>query len=76
MEIISNEKQKTIEVWLTSKEKEDEHLQSRLKSLYAQWKQQKYFVAVFCSGSADLYEQTAGLLIHNQKSLAGEEIER
>ena len=50
MEIIQDDAKKLVQVWLSRKESGDEALQNQLKPMYAQWKQQKYMVAVFHSG--------------------------
>lgn len=70
MEFIEHHEKKNLEIWLTNSEKEDEKLQARLKSLYQRYKQKGYFVTVFLSGEAELYESALGLLSHNRKSLA------
>lgn len=54
---------------MTHQESQDEALQNRLKPMYAQWKKQKYLVAVFRSGSKDLRESVLDLLLHNKKVL-------
>ena len=70
MEIQRNETQKIISVWLTRAESQDQELQSRLKSMYPKWKQEKYLVAVYHSGKEDLYESTLALLAYNKKRCA------
>ena len=67
MEIIQDDAKKLVQVWLSQKESSDEALQSRLKPIYAQWKQQKYMVAVFRSGKENLKESTLALLAYNKK---------
>ena len=42
MEIIRDDAKKLVQVWLSQRESRDAALQSRLKPMYAQWKQQKY----------------------------------
>lgn len=75
MEIIRDEQAKIIEVWLTQAESTDQVLNDRLKPLYKKWKQQKYMTCVFRSGSRDLQDQTAGLLLHNRDYFAKKEVE-
>lgn len=70
MELFENQEKKNLEIWLTNSEKKSEVLQTRLKSLYQKYKQMGYFVTVFLSGEAELYESTLGLLSHNRKSIA------
>lgn len=70
MELIEHNETKSLEIWLTNSEKQDQELQTRLKSLYRRYKQKGYFVTVFLSGETELYESTLGLLSHNRKCLA------
>ena len=76
MEIIQDDAKKLVQVWLSRKESGDEALQSRLKPMYAQWKKQKYLVAVYRSGNKDLRESVLDLLLHNKKVLAEQAAER
>ena len=75
MELVKNQEKKDIEIWLTNSEKEDKELQARLKSLYHKYKQMGYFVTVFLSGEAELYESAFELLSHNRKCLAQKDYE-
>lgn len=70
MEIIRDDQKKLIQVWFNNREKQDAALQSRLKSAYAKWSQERYLVAVYQSGSRDLYQSTLDLLSHNKKRCA------
>ena len=70
MEIIQDDAKKLVQVWLSRKESGNEALLSRLKPMYAQWKQQKYMVAVFHSGQEDLQETTMALLADNKRRCA------
>ena len=76
MEIIQDDAKKLVQVWLSQKESRDEALQNRLKPMYAQWKQQKYTVAVFRSGKEDLKESTLALLAYNKKRCAELAVQR
>lgn len=76
MEIIRDDKKKRIQIWMTQQESQDEALQNRLKPMYAQWKKQKYLVAVYRSGNKDLRESVLDLLLHNKKVLAEQAAER
>ena len=76
MEIIQDDAKKLVQVWLSQKESRDEALQNRLKPMYAQWKQQKYTVAVFRSGKEDLKESTLALLAYNKKRCAELSVQR
>ena len=70
MEIERNEEKKIISVWLSKAESRDEDLQRRLKAMYPKWKKEKYLVAVYHSGTEDLYSSTLDLLAYNKKRCA------
>ena len=74
MEISINDERRTVDVWLSSEEKNDSAVQQRLKPLYTEYAGKKYTVAVFMSGSQDLYSLTSDLLCYNRKRIAELEI--
>ncbi|MCD8189627.1 MAG: hypothetical protein LUD78_05315 [Clostridiales bacterium] len=76
MEVNVREDKKLVDVWLTNVEKNDPQIQAQLKELYAQYKEKKYLVAVYQSGSRDLYESTLALLAYNKKRGAGLDVQR
>ena len=76
MEINVKDDIKIVEVWLTQEEKRDAVLRERLKPLYQDYKKKKYLVAVFESGSQNLWEETGALLCYNRKRIAQMEVER
>ena len=76
MEISINDERRTVEVWLSNEEKNDPTVQQRLKPLYTEYAGKKYTVAVFMSGSQDLYSLTSGLLCYNRKRIAEFEAEQ
>ncbi|MCD8384203.1 MAG: hypothetical protein LUC39_04500 [Clostridiales bacterium] len=65
-----------VDVWLTNAEKNDSQIQAQLKKLYAKYKEKKYLVAVYQSGSRDLYESTLALLAYNKKRVAELDVQR
>ena len=67
MEVCVKDSDKIVEVWLTNCEKNDTSLRQSLKPLYEKYKRKKYKIAVFESGNGDLFDSTAGLLLHNRK---------
>lgn len=67
MELKVHDNTKIVEVWMTNAEKNDPTVQARLKELYAKYKEKKYTVAVFQSGSGDLYQSTRDLLVCNKR---------
>ena len=76
MEIIRDDAKKLEQVCLTRQEGEDSAVQERLQPMYAQWKQQKYMVAVFHSGQEDLKENTMALLAYNKRRSAELAVQR
>ena len=76
MEICINDERKTVEVWLSNEEKNNPAVRQRLKPLYAEYAEKKYTVAVFMSGSQDLYSLTSGLLCYNRKRIAELEVKQ
>lgn len=76
MEICVNDNRKTVEVWLSNEEKNDPAVRQRLKPLYTEYAEKKYTVAVFMSGSQDLYSLTSDLLCYNRKRIAELEVEQ
>lgn len=76
MEICINDERKTVEVWLSNEEKNNPAVRQRLKPLYAEYAEKKYTVAVFMSGSQDLYSLTSDLLCYNRKHIAELEVEQ
>ena len=75
MELSINDERKTVEVWLSNEEKSDSAVQQHLKPLYTEYAEKKYTVAVFMSGSQDLYSLTSDLLCYNRKRIAELEVE-
>ena len=75
MEMDVRDDKKIVEIWLTNAEKNAPVLREQLKDVYAEYKAKKYMVAVFESGSADLYQSTRDLLLYNRRRLAEKEIQ-
>lgn len=67
---------KVVEVWLTQEEKQDATLRKQLKPLYREYKGKNYLVAVFESGTRNLWTETGALLCYNKKRIARMEMER
>ena len=76
MELSINDEHRTVEVWLSNEEKNNPAVRQRLKPLYAEYAEKKYTVAVFMSGSQDLYSLTSDLLRYNRKHIAELEVEQ
>ena len=71
MDIHVHDDRKIVEIWLSRSEQADARLHEALRPLYRAYGGKKYTVAVFQSGTEDLYEQTHQLLLHN-RTLAAE----
>ena len=76
MEIKIHDDKKIVEVWLTNAEKFDPVIQSKLKPLYESYRQKKYTVAVFQSGSRSLYDDIRYLTQKHRKTIAEREVQR
>lgn len=70
MEMNVKDDRKLVEIWLTNAEKIDPVLREGLQEIYAKYKVKKYMVAVFESGTGDLYENTLALLRFNRRRSA------
>ena len=67
MEIHVKDSLKIVEIWLTRAEQDDASLRASFRPLFEAYKEKKYKVVIFKSGSGDLLYNTAGLLLHNRK---------
>lgn len=76
MEMDVRDDKKIVEIWLTNAEKNAPGLREQLKDVYAEYKAKKYMVAVFESGSADLYQSTRDLLLYNRRRSAEKAVQR
>lgn len=61
---------KIVEIWLSHSEQADAALREQLRPIYQEYNGKKYTVAVFQSGTEDLYEQTHQLLLYNRNRAA------
>ena len=76
MEINVRDDRKLVEIWLTSKEWQDQTCAAGLTPLFQQYRAKKYTVAVFLSGGRDLAEETGALLRQNKRRTAELEVQR
>lgn len=67
IEVLNREKM--VFVWLNHTDQENPAIQERLKPLYQEYHQKKYFVSVFYSGYEDLERLTGDLLLYNRKKI-------
>lgn len=71
MEINVDNERKLVELWLSHDEQDDPVFMETLKPRYREYADRKYLVAVFQSGSRDLYQATSDLLCYNRKRIHG-----
>ena len=72
MEVVVDEPNRIIEIWLTSFETEQREANLMLAQLYKKSSEHKYKAVTFCSGKGNLENFTAALLSKNyRKILAG-----
>lgn len=70
MEINVHDDRKIVEIWLSHSEQADAALREQIRPIYQEYNGKKYTVAVFQSGTEDLYEQTHQLLLYNRNRAA------
>lgn len=75
MRIHTNEEKKLVTIWLTSEDQSNPACDAFLDPLISVWKAKAYFPVVFRSGIDSLYDNTAGLLLHNRDTVLRKEIE-
>lgn len=76
MQINIRDDLKIVDIWLANDEKANRELREQLKPLYAEYRAKKYLVAVFESGTEDLWDNTSQLLCTNRRRMAEREIAR
>ena len=69
MEIVVDDGNRRVEVWLARGERDDERVRESLKPLFAEYKSKKYLVATYNSGGGDLFLNTQNLLLHNKERI-------
>ena len=70
LKINVHDDRKIVEIWLSHSEQADVALREQLRPIYQEYNGKKYTVAVFQSGTEDLYEQTHQLLLYNRNRAA------
>lgn len=76
MEINIRNDKKQVDIWLTNAEKNDPEIRKSLQDIYKEYQKKNYLVAVFESGSQDLYQNTLDLLRYNRRRSAEREVQR
>lgn len=71
-----NDEKKIVSLWMTNAEKNDKEFRAGLQDIYTTYRAQKYMVAVFLSGTDNLYDNTLDLLRYNKRRSAEMDIQR
>ena len=69
MEMEVRDADKKVLIWLTHAESNSVELREALKPIYREFRDKKYLVAVFESGTEDLEELTRDLVLYNRTRL-------
>ena len=67
MKVDIHDERKQVCIWLSHSESDDPELEEQIRKITAAYADQKYLVAVFQSGNADLYDNTLAMLAHNRR---------
>lgn len=59
------DKAKRIEIWLTNSDQQNDGINEIVSRLCDEWRHKKYRIALFRSGSGDLFASAEGLLLSN-----------
>lgn len=70
VEVSINEEKRIVLIWMTNADQHDEVCLKQADSLVKEVCEKGWFSAVFRSGTQDLYDYTAGLLISNVRRSA------
>ena len=76
MEMHINHENKLVDIWLTNADRSNKAIQAELKNIFLEFSNRKYMIAVFESGSNDMFASTLELLKYNKKRSAQCEVER
>ncbi len=76
MQIDIHRDQKIVCIWLTRKESSEYKNEKSpiLTPLFEGYRKREYYIAVFMSGSGDLYDSMLGLLLCNRRKMAEKEL--
>ena len=76
MQIDIHREQKTVCIWLSRKESSEYKNEKSpiLTPLFEGYRKRAYHIAVFMSGSGDLYDSMLGLLLYNRRKMAEKEL--
>ena len=74
MEMNIRSDRKLVEIWLSNGEKSNPITRMDINGICDKYKKQNYLVAVFESGSENLFQNTLDLLVYNRKRTAEKEV--
>ena len=76
LEINKHEDLGLVDIWLSREDQASQEVQERLREVYRRCAEEKYTVAVFCSGQQDLAEETSALLLYNCRRSAEQAVQQ
>ena len=74
MQVDIHDNARQVCIWLTKAESADPATDERIRPLIQKYHDQKYLVAVYRSGTEDLFENTLAFLKYNRKAQAQREV--
>lgn len=74
MQVDIHDNARQVCIWLTKAESADPAADERIRPLIQKYHDQKYLVAVYRSGTEDLFENTLAFLKYNRKAQAQREV--
>ena len=76
LEVYIQQNQKRMEIWVPSREQQDQSVQLQIRNLFQKGKSADLSVAVFLSGNEDLPSLTSALLTCNQEKAAAHQVKK
>ena len=74
MQVDIHDNARQVCIWLTKAESADPATDERIRPIIQKYREQKYLVAVYRSGTEDLFENTLAFLKYNRKAQAQREV--
>ena len=60
------EEKQRVEIWLTQAESNDKTVSKEIEKIKNDFRSKKYYIAIFRSGTGNLFENTKNLILHNK----------
>lgn len=70
MQIVVNDDAKVVELWFKNGENPDSAIPSDIAPMVADYREKKYLICLYQSGTGDLSKLTSQLLVHNHQQTA------